>query len=391
MKFNPITLIFVILYFSTSNWIITDYFMTPSMKNYFLGGLMFIFISFLLIKQNYKFNIGALLFSITGMTAVALNEFVYISLIFQHFFLFVLAFYFLNFKDTLSIYKSINRINYFLILLIPLQMSLYYFDQSLLLYAGPVSSTGLGLNENIEIHHWISYLGSTTNERFDFFGKDMPRFSGYLTEPSAVPNLIMLPLLIEAMHNRKKIIPHLIIIIFCVFIYRSGFVTIYTLSILILLIAQKSNLITKKYFLVISLTVALSIFFLLPSMASIYSYIGTDIFSLANKTNSLNTRTFGLLEMASEIKLFGNHYVGIYGVGIMVHYLILYGYPIIFFLGYVAYKLYQNEKFFIFYIFLFSLLFLSKGFSSIFGIVLLLSYASYKPPVSVNIGNRVNN
>ncbi len=391
MRFNPLSFIFVILYFSTSNWIITDYFMTPSMKNYFLGGLILICISSLLIMQRYKFNIGALLFSITGMTAVALNEFVYVSLIFQHFFLFVLAFYFLNFKDTLSIYKSINRINYFLILLVPLQMSLFYFDQSLLSYAGPVSSTGLGLNENVEILHWISYLGSTTNESYDFLGKDMPRFSGYLTEPSAVPNLILLPLLIEAMHNRKKIIPHLIIIIFCVLIFRSGFVTIYTLAILILLIAQRSNMITKKYFLVISLTVGLSIIFFLPSLASIYSYSDIDIFSLANKTNSINTRSSGLLQMASQIKPFGNHYIDIYGVGIMVHYLILYGYPIIFFLGYVAYKLYQNKKFFIFYIFLFSLLFLSKGFSSIFSMILLLSYASYKPPVSVDIDNRVNN
>ena len=90
-------------------------------------------------------------------------------------------------------------------------MFLFYFDQSLLSYAGPVSSTGLELSENIEIRHWISYLGSTTNEQFDFFGRVLPRFSGYLTEPSAVPNLIFLPLLIESLHNKKKIIIAIII------------------------------------------------------------------------------------------------------------------------------------------------------------------------------------
>lgn len=232
MKFNPKILILVILYFSTSNWIITDYFMSPSTKNYFLGWLLLMFIVTLLNSKNTNFNLGAFLFSIIGISAVAINGFVYMSLLIQHFFLFILAFYFLNFKNTLSIYKSINRINYFLILLIPLQMFLFYFDQSLLKYAGPVSSTGLDLSENIEIRHWISYLGSTTNEKIDFLGRTIPRFSGYLTEPSAVPNLIFLPLLIEALNNKKKIITHGLLIILCVFIYRSGFVTLYAFAVL---------------------------------------------------------------------------------------------------------------------------------------------------------------
>jgi len=62
MKFNPKNLILVILYFSTSNWIITDYIMSPSTKNYFLGGLILILIIHLLSSQKYIFNIGALLF-----------------------------------------------------------------------------------------------------------------------------------------------------------------------------------------------------------------------------------------------------------------------------------------------------------------------------------------
>lgn len=382
MKFNPITLIFIIFYFSTSNWIITDYFMSPSIKNYLLGGLILTLIMYLINSKKYKFNTGALLFSIIGMWAVALNGFVYISLIFQHFFLFTLAFYFLNFKNTLKIYKTINRINYFLILLIPLQMFLFYSDQSLLSYAGPVSSTGLVLSESIEIHHWISYLGSTTHERFEYFGRSLPRFSGYLTEPSAVPNLIFLPLLIEAIHSKKKIIPHGLLIILCVFIYRSGFVTIYAVLILLLLLAQKVDLLSKKYFLVISLTIGFSILLFLPNVVLIYleNEGAINVYSLSNKANTINTRSLGLFEMISNIRPFGNHSVDIYGVGMLIHYLILYGYLVLLFIGYLFYKLYQNKRFFIFYLLLFNLFFLSKGFSSIFSIILLLSYASNKAP-----------
>lgn len=379
MRFNPLSFIFVILYFSTSNWIITDYFMSPSIKNYFLGGLILLLITLLLNSKKYNFNKGAILFSIIGMSAVIANGFLYVSLIFQHFFLFILAFYFLDFQNTLNIYKKINRINYFLILLIPLQMSFYYFDQSLLSYVGPVSSTGLGLNENVEIRHWIQYLGSTTYENLGFLGRTLPRFSGYLTEPSAVPNLILLPLLIEALHNKKKIFTHGILILLCVLIFRSGFVTIYASLILSLLLAQKFDLLSKKYFLFISLTIGFSMLLFLPNIAMIYNLSSIDIYSLANKSNSINARAFGLFEMFSQIKPFGNHSVEIHGVGMLVHYLILYGYPILFFIGYLFYKLYQNKNFFVFYLLLFSLFFLSKGFSSIFGIILLLSYASNKP------------
>lgn len=382
MKFSPITLIFVILYFSTSNWIITDYFMSPSIKNYFLGGLILLLITLLVNSRKYHFNMGALLFSMIGIWAIAFNEFLYTSLVFQHFFLFILAFYFLYFQKTLNIYKAINRVNYFFIPLIPIQMLLFYTDQSLLAYAGPVSSTGLGLNENIEISHWISYLGSTTYENLDFLGRTLPRFSGYLTEPSAVPNLIFLPLLIEALHNKKKIILHGILIIFCVLIYRSGFVTIYASLILSLLVAQKFDLLSKRFFLVLSLSIGFLILFSLQNIALIYDSSNIDVYSLSNKSNSINARSFGLAEMASQVRPFGNHSVEIHGVGMLVHYLILYGYPILFFLGYLFYKLYQNKKFLIFYLLLFSLFFLSKGFSSIFGIILLLSYAVNKPPDS---------
>lgn len=277
----------------------------------------------------------------------------------------------------------INRVNYFLLLIIPLQMLLFYFDQSLLRYAGPISSTGLELSENIEIAHWISYLGSTTNESYEVFGRTLPRFSGYLTEPSAVPNLIFLPLLIEAIHNKKKIIPHGALIIFCVLIYRSGFVSIYSTLILLLLLAQNFDLLSKKYFLVISIAIGITILYFLPNLA--FTYIENEnsinIYSFENKSNSIMSRTFGLLEMISQIKPFGNHSIEIHGVGLLVHYLILYGYSIVLFIGYLFYKLYQGKNFLIFYLLLFSLFFLSKGFSSIFTMLLLLSYSTNKPPV----------
>lgn len=380
MKFNPKILILVILYFSTSNWIITDYFMSPSVKNYFLGMLLLLLTIYLLDSNNNKFNVGALLFSMVGMWAVALNGFTYTSLLFQHCFLFIFSFYFLNFKTTLAIYKVINRVNYFLISLIPLQMLLFYSDQSLLSYAGPVSSTGLESSGDVEIRHWIAYLGSTTSERFEYFGRFLPRFSGYLTEPSAVPNLVFLPLLIEALHNKKKIISHAMLIIFCVFIFRSGFVTLYATLILLLLLAQKFDLLSKKYFLVVSLTLGFSALAYLPDLVG--SYLENEnaitVYSLTNKANTLTTRTDGLFEMIAKIKPFGNHSAGIYGVGLLVHYLILYGYLILFFIGYLFFKLFQNKKFLVFYLLLFSLFFLSKGFSSIFAVILLLSYATNK-------------
>ena len=379
MKFNLKTLIIVTLYFSTSNWIITDYFFSPNVKNYLLGILLVTLIIYLVISEKYYFNFGAFLFSAIGLTAVLMNGAVYTSLLIQHFFLFIFSFYFIDYRTTMNIYKTINRVNYVLISLIPVQMFLFYSDQSLLSFAGPVSSTGLDLGETVEIRHWISYLGSTTTERYDFLGRSLPRFSGYLTEPSAVPNLVILPLLIEAINDRRKIISHGLLILFCVFIYRSGFVTIYVSAIILLILLHRARVLSSQYFLMASLGSGLLVLAFLPTLVIAYldNESAISLYSLTNKSNTAISRTMGVFDMISNIKVFGNHAVEIYGVGILVHYLILYGYPILFFISYLGFQLYKNCYFFEIYLLLFSLLFLSKGFSSIFPLVLLLGYATY--------------
>lgn len=384
MRFNPVVLIYTVLYFLTSNWIIADYFFTRGSKNLLVGGAIILLLMHLVQTRKYNFSFGAVLFSSVGIFSVIFNGFTYDSLLIQHLFLLIFSLFFLTFKNTINIYKLINRVNYVFLLIIPIQMSLFYFDQSLLSHAGPVSSTGFDVEESVNASHWIAYLGGTTNEKFLFLGKILPRFSGYLTEPSAVPNLIFIPLIIEALVDNKKIILHSILIVFCVIIFRSGFVTIFSLVTLILLILQWFKMLSKKIVLIIAISLGCAIILYLPNLVPLFidNLDESDLYSLTNKNNTLISRTAGAISMLQEIKPFGNHLIPIHGVGMLLHYLILYGYLIIFFLVYLFHKLFVNKKFLIFYILLFDLLFLSKGFSAVFPLLLILSYASHKTFIS---------
>jgi hypothetical protein len=384
MRFNPVVLIFTVLYFLTSNWILADYFFTRGSKNLLVGGVIILLLIHLVQTRKYNFSSGAVLFSSVGIFSVIFNGFVYDSLLIQHLFLLIFSLFFLTFKNTINIYKLINRVNYVFLLIIPIQMSLFYFDQSLLSHSGPVSSTGFDVEESVNASHWIAYLGSTTNEKFHFLGKILPRFSGYLTEPSAVPNLIFIPLIIEALVDNKKIFLHSVLIIFCIIIFRSGFVTVFSFVTLILLILHRFKMLSKKVVLITVISIGCALLYYLPNIVSLYIHEASDndLYSLGNKDNTLISRTSGALNMLKEIKPFGNHIVPIHGVGMLLHYLILYGYGILFFLGYLFYKLFVNKKYLIFYILLFDLLFLSKGFSTVFPLLLILSYASHNTSIS---------
>ena len=383
MKLNPSVYIFIILYFSTSNWIITDYFFTPYQKNIILGVLLFCLLAFRISRRLNNFSIDFLIFSVIGLIACIANGLSNSSLFIQHGFLLIFSFYDFNKDEFIKIINGINIVLRVFCVLLIINFSLHVFFQDLIVYAGPITSTDLEMGSKIEIEHWIDYFGTTTNEIFYFFNNKIPRFGSYLTEPSAAPNLIFLPLLYEALFNKKKYVYNLFVIFVYTLIFRSGFVTLFFLISIIILTVERLrivNLLSKKI-LSLALLFGFTILYFLPNIVFFYLENSKNIslFSFQNKDNTLIVRTIGAFEMLSNVTPFGNQNTPISGVGMIIHYLILYGYPILFLLWRVFQKLVANNKTLITYLFLFDLLILSKGFSSIFSFLLLMIYAKNSP------------
>jgi hypothetical protein len=99
----------------------------------------------------------------------------------------------------------------------------------------------------------------------------------------------------------------------------------------------------------------------------------SNLYSLTNKDNTVSTRILGLNEMLSGFKLFGNHQIEIYGVGLFAHYLTLYGIFAIVVLLLMLKKIIGLKNRLFTYLFIFSIVILSKGYSSIFIVILILS------------------
>lgn len=376
MKINLFVILFTIIYFLTSNWIISDYFISINTKNIIVGILL---IGIIITRLNKKINYSRFmnLFSIIIFLSVANNYFINKSLLFQSFFLFIFSFLFFNDNEILKIYKLINRVNYFFLILLIIQIILIFKNQNLLKYSYPLTSTDLEFNTKVEVKHWIQYFGNMTNERFEYFGKILPRFSSYISEPSGVANLIIIPLIIETLITHKKIISHTLIILSLGIIFRSGFLTLFILWIFITLIFNYFKILRRKSYYLLLITIFSISIYLLSSKLGDFLYLlnESNLYSLQNKNHSVGVRLYGLGEMLKNINFFGNHKTEIYGVGLIFHYLILYGYPIIFILISLLINLKKNNKLIILNLILFDYFFLSKGFSSIFGLILLYGYS----------------
>ena len=328
MKINITVFLFVVCYFLTSNWTISDYYVSPSNKNIALGFILFIILYIRIYRRKVNFNYLSFIFSVIGIISVFANSLTYMSLLFQCVFLFIFSFYLFNKLEIIKVIKTINIVIYLFLFITVIQLVIIYFNQDLLIYSIPITSSGLLLNESANVDHWIQLLGNMTSERFDFLGRTIPRFSGFLTEPSSVPNLIFLPKILEIIYKKNINFFDILFFLVSLLIYRSGFVSIYLFYVIIILfISNFKNLYTNIIPLSI-VTVALLIFFFLIDIAIQFLELSQvyEVYSLTNKDNTVTTRVIGVNEMISNVSFFGNHSTTLYGVGLLLHYSILYGF-----------------------------------------------------------------
>ena len=152
--------------------------------------------------------------------------------------------------------------------------------------------------------------------------------------------------------------------------------------IIILFISNFKNLYTKIIPLSI-VPIAVLIFFFLTDIAIQFLELSQvyEVYSLTNKDNTVTTRVIGVNEMISNVSFFGNHSTTLYGVGLLLHYSILYGFFGGVFVLLLAANIFLKKYYFIFYLLTFSILFLGKGFSAVFILMILISYVQ-KPSFS---------
>ena len=384
MKSKLSLILFVICYFMTGNWTITDILITPIFKNIFIG-LFFGII--LILRLSYKtkiINKPLFFLAIIGIISVSVNGFSAFSLIFQFIFLLLFSFSYFDINEFKYVLKLINRICFFLVLISVTQMILIMLNPEFLKYAYPITATDLDLDSTAKIEHWIQYMGGLTFERYDLFGFIVPRFSSFLTEPSAVPVLIILPKILSSYLNKFTLLDFLYIF-FLVIFFRSGFVTIFSALFFIFYLYSKINF----PFFRISIIGFIITFAILSqnrddlSLDFINYSNENEIFSFEDKQNSINTRIDGAEEMLRNFKFFGNHSTEIYGVGLIIYYATMYGILGIIYLIFFSYKIYKYDHKLVILIFIFNLTLLSKGFSTIFPFILLTYFclnasASYK-------------
>ena len=376
MKINISIYLFVVCYFLTSNWTISDYFVAPSIKNIVLGFILSTILFTRISKRNINFNYTAFIFSVIGLISVIANSLSYMSLLFQLIFFFLFSFYLFNKSEIIKVIKTINIVTYLFLCITIIQIVIIYFNQDLLIYSEPVTSSGLALNESAKTEHWIQLLGNMTEERYDFLGRTMPRFCGFLTEPSAVTNLIFITKILEIIYKKKISFLDILFFFLSILIYRSGFVTIYLFYAILILIISNFKYLYTKIIPLSTVPIIILIYFFLADFAIQFLEFSQayEIYSLTNKDNTVSTRVVGVYEMINNISLFGNHSAQIFGVGLLVHYSILYGVLGGVFVLFFTINIFLKKYYFIFYLLTFTLLFLSKGFSAVFILMILISY-----------------
>ncbi len=376
-EINFSSILFIFFYFTTSNWTWTDFYVAPYQKNIFVGIVLILFLVYEFNKnKNFLLNTNQFLFSISILIALFFSNNQNLSLLVQAFFIFFMSFMVrLNYE---WLYKTLNYINIicsmFLFINI-IQFIIIYFDQSLLEYCYQVTSTGIELNSKVTIEHWIQYLGVLTNERFIFFDKIMPRSGGFLTEPSAVCNLVLLPrIMFILMRGSIKKYDYIFFII-SFFLFRSGFIVIYLGLFAILLIIKNINLLNKKTLIVFLFSFIFLILNLEFVAINLLSYLEFwNIYGLENKTNTVAVRVLGLFDMIENFNYLGNSNAVSYGVGFFFLYLIKFGILWIIPILNLFYQLFVKNEIMLFILLLFAGFFLGKGFSSFAILILIFEY-----------------
>ena len=155
MKINITVFLFVVCYFLTSNWTISDYYVSPSNKNIALGFILFIILYIRIYRRKVNFNYLSFIFSVIGIISVFANSLTYMSLLFQCVFMFIFSFYLFNKLEIIKVIKTINIVTYLFLFITVIQLVIIYFNQDLLIYSIPITSSGLLLNESANVDHWI--------------------------------------------------------------------------------------------------------------------------------------------------------------------------------------------------------------------------------------------
>lgn len=368
---KTLAVLYTIYYFLTSNWILADFFISPETKNLFVGLVIFsyVLVIYTSIQQNSNVSLITFFFGICITVALLVNGSSNFSLIVQGLFLISISISLPKefLKITLNYISVVINIY---ILISAVQYVLIYFYPSYLSYSYQVTSTGLEMNEKAQISHWIQYLGLLTNERYEVLGHTMPRLGGYLTEPSAVPNLLLLPKILLWEIKRNYSYRNFLILGVIFVLYRSGFVTVYICIYVILLALRRLHLLDRIYLLSIPLFifVVVNLVNLAPLLLDFLD--DNSVYGLENKSNTVAVRVFGLSKMLSDIEFWGNTETTLFGVGFLFVYLVRFGWLVAGPLSWLLYKLWKQDGL-VFHLLVFAALFLGKGFSS-FGILILI-------------------
>jgi hypothetical protein len=346
--------------------------MSPEKKNIFVGIVIFCIIVLIhtSIEQYPAPSFLALLIGLFITIPLFIHGSTNVSLIVQGFF--ILAISFSLTRDFLhSTLNCISLIINMFVLISALQYILIFTNPSYLAYSYQVTSTGLNMNQTAQISHWIQYLGLLTNERYEVLGHIMPRLGGFLTEPSAVPNLIILPKILLWEIEQKNSYSNYLFLAAVFILYRSGFVTMYIGFYVLLLVLRRLHLLHRFYLL--SIPILLFTVFNLSDLAPILLEFLDDksVYGLENKSNTVAVRVLGLSRMLGDVEFWGNTESTLFGVGFLFVYLVRFGWLISAPLIWLLYLLWTKDGL-VFHLILFAALFLGKGFSS-FGILILIT------------------
>ena len=369
-------IIFSLIFFLSGNYVVTDLLgFTNSIKNGFVGFLLYLI--FLISFDQYKKVDTTLLMVLAGiLPSLALNGFA-LSLYVLFFAVLIFAICPLSKGEFIKILRIIFLANVILLFIVYVQAILIFMTPGLLKYSYPVVESDFSANG--EIIHWIQRLGVMTQERIWLFGRQLPRFSGFMTEPSAFVFAAVMPAIFLDDMDKKRFsriwafVPYL-------FLSRSTF--LFGIIIGYLVLRSLVKITRVKYARVIMLlSVAFFLMFLPVLFARIADYLEfTEFFFLTNKTHSFQSRLNSILTVLESVSLTGVKGIELNGMPLTLFWLGKFGIiglmSLLFFFERILHK---NQSKTLFFVVLYALLFLSKGWITLLFFIIITSYAKFSP------------
>ncbi len=289
-------ILFVFLFYSFGQYGLISYFPLSTLISRGALLIFFLFVLVVFFKSPQKLKPNRL-FALFFFIAVMLNGSV-VNVKLNYLIVLILAFILTNEKICRSIVVNLNVVNAVFSFFMIVQVILIILDDSLLYYAKPIYWSDFQPNQIIEVEHWVQYLGFMTKERFTFFGfSNLPRFAGYLSEPSAWLLNVFLITTVSIIAQKKITIASIINIIGNL-IVMSGVVQLAVVAIILvtLLGVFLPFLINFKTYIITMLSAALLVFVLLDVQNVLAWYfensadVGSQIGSLNSKSNTIYLR-----------------------------------------------------------------------------------------------------